>query len=132
VLFVLFVVNLFFEVTGQSRPRLYTTPLSFGEQSEPFPGGRVLYFRRSDREACPHDAARGDQWEGQTVANKNKTKRCLKKRFKITGTGKIKRRKCGKRHLNAHMTGKRIRQLRGATHETGPIADKIVLLMGGL
>ena len=65
------------------------------------------------------------------MATKNKTNRSLKKRFKITATGKIKRRQCGKRHLNAHMSGKRIRQLRGATYESGPIADKIILLLGG-
>ena len=46
------------------------------------------------------------------MATKNKTNRSLKKRFKITATGKIKRRQCGKRHLNAHFTAKRRRQLR--------------------
>jgi large subunit ribosomal protein L35 len=66
------------------------------------------------------------------MAKKNKTNRSLKKRFKITATGKLKRSRCGKRHLNAHFNGKKTRQLRKGTHETGPIADKIIEMLGGM
>ena len=48
------------------------------------------------------------------MATKNKTNKSVKKRIKVTGTGKLKYQKVGRRHLNAHMTGKRKRQLRHA------------------
>jgi large subunit ribosomal protein L35 len=62
---------------------------------------------------------------------KQKTNKSVKKRFKITATGKIKRRKCNKRHLLAGRTSKRKRQLRQAAIETGRIARKYVLALGG-
>lgn len=43
---------------------------------------------------------------------KIKTKKNFAKRFKITGSGKVKRRKAGKGHLLAHKTTKRKRNLR--------------------
>ena len=46
------------------------------------------------------------------MASKNKTNKSVKKRIKVTGTGKLKYSKVGRRHLNAHMTAKRKRQLR--------------------
>ena len=48
------------------------------------------------------------------MAKLNKTNKSVKKRLRVTGTGKIKYSKCGKRHLNAHFTAKRRRQLRVA------------------
>jgi large subunit ribosomal protein L35 len=54
------------------------------------------------------------------MASKNKTNKSVKKRIKVTGTGKLKHAKVGRRHLNAHMTAKRSRQLRRA----GIIADR--------
>ena len=45
------------------------------------------------------------------MARKNKTNKSVRKRIKVTGTGKLKYSKVGRRHLNAHMTGKRKRQL---------------------
>ena len=48
------------------------------------------------------------------MATKNKTNKSVKKRIKVTGSGKLKHAKVGKRHLNAHMSGKRTRQLRQA------------------
>jgi large subunit ribosomal protein L35 len=48
------------------------------------------------------------------MASKNKTNKSVKKRIKVTGTGKLKYAKVGRRHLNAHMTSKRKRQLRQA------------------
>ena len=54
------------------------------------------------------------------MATKNKTNKSVKKRVKVTGTGKLKYAKVGRRHLNAHMTAKRKRRLRTA----GVIADR--------
>jgi large subunit ribosomal protein L35 len=54
------------------------------------------------------------------MATKNKTNKSVKKRVKVTGTGKLKYGKVGRRHLNAHMKAKRKRQLRQA----GIIADR--------
>ena len=46
---------------------------------------------------------------------KQKTHKGVKKRFRVTGTGKVKHRKSGTSHLAARMTQKRKRQLRGTT-----------------
>jgi len=62
---------------------------------------------------------------------KQKTHKASKNRFKITGTGKLKRSQAGKKHLNSHKTGKRKRQLRGSVIETGKIAKKYIAVMGG-
>lgn len=44
---------------------------------------------------------------------KMKTHSGAKKRFKITGTGKITHRRAGKRHLNEHKPTSRTRRLDG-------------------
>jgi large subunit ribosomal protein L35 len=54
------------------------------------------------------------------MATKNKTNKSVKKRVRVTATGKLKYGKVGRRHLNAHMKAKRKRQLRAA----GIIADR--------
>jgi len=64
------------------------------------------------------------------MATKNKTNRSLKKRFRITASGKLKRQRVGKRHLNSHMTGKRKRHLDQGAYETGKRAEKYLLAMG--
>ncbi len=46
---------------------------------------------------------------------KQKTHKGVKKRFRVTATGKVKHRKCGTSHLAGRMTQKRKRQLRGTT-----------------
>ena len=46
---------------------------------------------------------------------KMKTTRGAAKRFKVTGTGKIRRRRAYLRHINSHMTRKRKRQLSQST-----------------
>ena len=56
---------------------------------------------------------------------KMKTKKCLVKRFKVTGTGKIKRKKCNKSHRMVSFTGKRVRQLRRSTIVDGNPGKKI-------
>ena len=46
---------------------------------------------------------------------KLKTKRAAAKRFKVTGTGKLKRNKANKSHILTKKTTKRKRNLRKAT-----------------
>ena len=41
-----------------------------------------------------------------------KTKKAVKARFKVTGTGKLKRTRPGRRHILTKKTSKRKRQLR--------------------
>ncbi len=66
------------------------------------------------------------------MATKNKTNRSLKKRFKITGTGKLKHSNGKRRHLLAGRTSKAKRQARQQAVTTGPTADKYITAMGGL
>lgn len=61
---------------------------------------------------------------------KQKTNKSVKKRFRVTGTGKILRNKAGKRHLLSGRTSKRKRQLRRTTVETGKIGAKYVRVLG--
>ena len=44
---------------------------------------------------------------------KQKTHKGIKKRFRVTGTGKVKHRNAGTSHLAARMSQKRKRNLRG-------------------
>jgi large subunit ribosomal protein L35 len=43
---------------------------------------------------------------------KQKTHKGVKKRFKVTATGKVTHKRCGSSHLNSHKNGKKIRRLR--------------------
>ena len=43
---------------------------------------------------------------------KMKTHKGVKKRFKVTATGKVLHKRCGSSHLNSHKSGGRIRKLR--------------------
>jgi large subunit ribosomal protein L35 len=43
---------------------------------------------------------------------KQKTNKSIKKRFRVTGTGKLTRNQCNKRHLLSGRSAKRKRQLR--------------------
>jgi large subunit ribosomal protein L35 len=43
---------------------------------------------------------------------KQKTHKGIKKRFKVTATGKVVHKRCGSSHLNSHKSGERIRKLR--------------------
>ena len=49
------------------------------------------------------------------VMPKMKTHKGMKKRFKISATGKVSHKRCGSSHLNSHKSGKRIRRLRKST-----------------
>ena len=46
------------------------------------------------------------------MANKNKTNKSVKKRIKVTGTGKLMRMREGRRHLMSGKSGNRRRKLR--------------------
>jgi len=46
---------------------------------------------------------------------KQKTHKGIKKRFRLTGTGKVKHRQAGTSHLATRMSQKRKRKLRGTT-----------------
>jgi large subunit ribosomal protein L35 len=56
---------------------------------------------------------------------KIKTKSGAKKRFSLTGTGKVRRNFAGKRHGMIKRTPKQIRQHRGSTIVFAGDADKI-------
>lgn len=43
---------------------------------------------------------------------KLKTHKGIKKRFKVSATGKVSHKRCGSSHLNSHKSGKKIRRLR--------------------
>lgn len=59
-----------------------------------------------------------------------KTRKSLKKRFKITKNGKVFRRKSGQDHFRAKKSGKQIRQKRGWVRVSKPLEKKIKRLMG--
>ena len=56
---------------------------------------------------------------------KMKTKSSVKKRFKLTGKGKIKRMKANTSHLLTHKSKKRKRQLRSSTLVDSGSYDRI-------
>ncbi len=62
---------------------------------------------------------------------KQKTRKGVVKRFKITGTGKIKRRKAFARHLMTDKTSKRARQLRHGTTVSASDAKRIRRMLPG-
>jgi large subunit ribosomal protein L35 len=47
---------------------------------------------------------------------KLKTHKGMKKRFKVSATGKVSHKRCGSSHLNSHKSSKRIRRLRKPTN----------------
>ena len=47
------------------------------------------------------------------MSHKMKTHKATKKRFRITGTGKVLHKNSGKSHRNVRMSAKRTRNLRG-------------------
>jgi len=54
-----------------------------------------------------------------------KTRKSIKKRFRITRTGKILRRATGQDHFRAKKTGKKIRRTRKWIEVSKPLAKKI-------
>lgn len=49
---------------------------------------------------------------------KLKTHKGMKKRFKVSATGKVSHKRCGSSHLMSHKSGKRVRRLRKSTQLT--------------
>jgi large subunit ribosomal protein L35 len=62
---------------------------------------------------------------------KMKTHKGARKRFTITGTGKLARKQAGKKHLNSSKTGKRKRHLRAPVVDARRLSRKYVKVMGG-
>ncbi|HSN12668.1 MAG TPA: 50S ribosomal protein L35 [Propionibacteriaceae bacterium] len=61
---------------------------------------------------------------------KMKTHSGAKKRFKITGSGKLTHRAAGKRHLNEHKSSRATRRLMPDAELTGTDAKKVRRLLG--
>ncbi|HET7723595.1 MAG TPA: 50S ribosomal protein L35 [Propionibacteriaceae bacterium] len=61
---------------------------------------------------------------------KMKTHSGAKKRFKITGSGKLTHRSAGKRHLNEHKSSRETRRLMPDAELTGTDAKKVRRLLG--
>ncbi len=61
---------------------------------------------------------------------KQKTHSGTKKRFKVSGTGKIMRQKAGRRHLMEHKSSKVTRRLDGVTVVAKADVPRIKRLLG--
>ena len=60
---------------------------------------------------------------------KQKTHKGLKKRVKVTGSGKVKRPKCGSSHLMSSFSPKKCRNLGKSSIVTGKVARNIKALL---
>jgi large subunit ribosomal protein L35 len=78
----------------------------------------------------PPTAADGGPSKGAAMP-KMKTHKASKKRFRVTGSGLLKRAQAGKKHLNSHKTGKRKRHLRAKVTDGGRLSSKYIRVMGG-
>lgn len=58
-----------------------------------------------------------------------KTRKSIKKRFKITKTGKVLRRAIGQDHFRAKKSGKQIRKTRKWVKVSNPLAKKVKKLL---
>ena len=61
---------------------------------------------------------------------KIKTHKGIKKRVRVTATGKIKMPKHNKGHLQSNKSGNRRRRLRGKKTLTGPFANVMIMKLG--
>lgn len=62
---------------------------------------------------------------------KKKTHKGVKKRFKVTATGKVLHKRCGSSHLNSHKSGERIRKLRKkSVIRVGAVARRLRRALG--
>ncbi len=62
--------------------------------------------------------------------SKQKTKKSLSNRLKITKNGKVLRRQSFRRHLKAGKTSKQLRGLKRIKHVTGYMAKKVRKFVG--
>lgn len=63
---------------------------------------------------------------------KCKTNKSLKKRFKLTGSGKLLRNQQGRRHIMTKMSSKRKRKLEGPVLVAKSFVKKFKRIMNGL
>ncbi len=61
---------------------------------------------------------------------KNKTHSGAKKRFRLTGTGKVMRERAGRRHLLEHKSSRYTRRLANDVEVSGADAKRIKKLLG--
>jgi large subunit ribosomal protein L35 len=61
----------------------------------------------------PDSSADGDLEKRKTMSAKMKTHKGVKKRIRLSATGKAKHRPCGTSHRNVRVSSKRKRNLRG-------------------
>ncbi|MBG90547.1 MAG: 50S ribosomal protein L35 [Actinobacteria bacterium] len=64
--------------------------------------------------------------------NKIKTKKAAAKRFKLTGTGKVRRYKTGMRHLLEHKSKDTKRQSKNSTEVSSSDIRKVSRMLPGL
>jgi large subunit ribosomal protein L35 len=62
---------------------------------------------------------------------KMKTNRCAAKRFKVTGSGRVKRSKAGGNHMMQEKSRKRLRRLRKNDMVDGTLTRRIKRLLQG-
>lgn len=62
--------------------------------------------------------------------SKMKTKKSVKKRFKVTGTGKVLHRSLGMRHRRTHKSKSQIRSLKTVKELQGYNAIKVKKILG--
>jgi large subunit ribosomal protein L35 len=75
---------------------------------------KIQHYQRSNEHfSCESAFGRICSWRQESQMPKLKTKSGAKKRFKVTGTGKVVSAHAGKRHGMIKRTKKQIRQLRG-------------------
>jgi len=88
---------------------------AFRRPAKGLPWRWVVLTHTLDFELMPVDRAFGSRFrpDQESQMPKIKTKSGAKKRFKITGTGKVVAAHAGKRHGMIKRTKKQIRQLRG-------------------
>jgi large subunit ribosomal protein L35 len=66
----------------------------------------------------------GASLDAETMPSiKMKTHKGVKKRFKVSATGKVSHKPCGSSHLNSHKSGKKIRRLRRRKFLKGPAVE---------
>jgi large subunit ribosomal protein L35 len=92
----------------------------------PVPGSRegapaITEWRLPRKSGHPSRSLTGSKHNLQTIEEewaampKLKTHKGMKKRFKVSATGKVSHKRCGSSHLNSHKSGKRVRRLRKST-----------------
>ena len=94
------------------------------------PGSRRRGLRSRDRTNDLGHRAHDDREKGAAAMPKMKTHSGAKKRFKVTGSGKLMHRKAGKMHLNEHKPSTRTRRLAGDKVLSSGDAAKARKLLG--